>query len=89
MSKEMRKVSRLDRAKAVIAFHIRDGNCGLFSTRNTVGDTVTTIYEDDGISIDLCSHWSYFEVFGLTDKEFEELDKFYDAVCSVYREKKY
>lgn len=38
---------------------------------------MSTIYDEDGLTIDVCYRYSYFEVFGLTDEEFEELKKFY------------
>lgn len=38
---------------------------------------MSTIYDEDGLTIDVCYYYSYFEVFGLTDEEFEELKKFY------------
>ena len=40
-------MSKLDRAKKVISEHLDDAACGIFSTRNFVGDPMTTIYEDD------------------------------------------
>ena len=40
-------MSKLDRAKKVISEHLDDAECGIFSTRNFVGDPMTTIYEDD------------------------------------------
>lgn len=45
----------------------------MFDTRNIVGDPMTTIYEADGITVDYCHYYSYIEIFGLTDKEFEEV----------------
>lgn len=72
-------MSKLDRAKKVISERISDAECGIFNTRNIAGDAMTTIYEDDDLTIDICYHWSYFEVFGLTDEEFKELEKFYDS----------
>jgi hypothetical protein len=39
-----------------------------------------TIYDDNEVQIDICYRWSYFEVFGLTDKEFQELAEYYDRL---------
>lgn len=44
-----------------------------FSTRNIIGDTMETVYEDGEISVDYCYYYDYIEIFGLTDKEFESL----------------
>lgn len=35
------------------------------------------IFNNDGLKIDICRLWKYFEVFGLSDDEFKELEKFY------------
>lgn len=72
-------MSKLDKAKKVISEHLDDARCGIFNTRNFVGDAMTTIYEEDGLTIDICYHWYYFEVFGLTNEEFYELEKFYES----------
>lgn len=44
-----------------------------FFTRNLVGDSMTEIYDYDGITVDLCCYWGYIEVFGLMEKEKEAL----------------
>ena len=36
-----------------------------------------TIYSDDEILIEVCHYWGYFEVFGLSEEEFEELKEYY------------
>lgn len=46
-----------------------------FFTRNLVGDSMTEIYDHDGITVDLCCYWGYIEVFGLTYDEKEALKK--------------
>lgn len=56
---------------------IGNANCGIFNTRNIVGDSMEEIFNNDGLKIDICRLWKYFEVFGLSDDEFEELEKFY------------
>ena len=70
-------MDRLEKAKEIIKENFSLYDCGLFNTRNLVGDPMSTIYDEDGLTIDVCCRYSYFEVFGLTDKEFEELKKFY------------
>jgi hypothetical protein len=71
---------KLEIAKKVIKENYKDADCGIFDCRNLVGDSMTTIYDEDGLQIDICYWYSYFEVFGLTDKEFEELEKYYDGL---------
>ena len=39
-----------------------------------------TIYDKDGLVIDICRDWMYFEVFGLTAEEFNKLEEFYDSI---------
>lgn len=46
-----------------------------FDTRNTAGDSMETIYNADGITVDCCYYYGYIEIFGLTDKEYKELEK--------------
>lgn len=70
-------MDRLEKAKEIIKENFSLYDCGLFNTRNLVGDSMSTIYDEDGLTIDVCYRYSYFEVFGLTDEEFEELKKFY------------
>ena len=73
-------MARIDDVKKVIADNYEDARCGLFFTRNWVGDPMETIWEKDGVTIDECYHYSYFEVFGLTDEEEVELKKFYEEM---------
>lgn len=46
----------------------------IFFTRNTVGDIMETIYNEDGIQVDICHGWGYLEIFGLTNKQMKELE---------------
>lgn len=73
-------MSNLETAKAVIKEHFDDARYGIFNCRNTVGDTMTTIYKDNNLIIDICYGWAYFEVFGLTNKEFIELANYYNQL---------
>lgn len=73
----MRKV---DIAKRIIKENFDYGNCGLFNTRNITGDDMETIYNEDGLTIDICYDWSYFEVFGLNSEDFRELSMFYGTL---------
>ena len=70
-------MTKLDRAKKVVSEHYRDADCGIFNCPNFAGDTIETIYDEDGLQVDICYHWAYFEVFGLTEAQFSDLKKFY------------
>ena len=70
-------MDRLEKAKEIIKENFSSYDCGLFNSRNLVGDLMGTIYDKDGLTIDVCDGYSYFEVFGLTDEEFMELKRFY------------
>ena len=71
-------MDKLESAKQVVRENWERLNCGIFNTRNVVGDLMDTIYADDGLVIDVCWGYAYFEVFGLTDEEFEELRNYYN-----------
>lgn len=72
------ETSKLEIAKKVIRGNYRDARCGIFSTRNVTGDEMVNIYDKDGLTIDICYYWAYFEVFGLTKAEFAELENYYE-----------
>lgn len=76
-------MSRLETAKKIINEHIDTVMLGIFDTRNRVGDSMRTIFDEGGLTIDICDDWSYFEVFGLTDEEFLELRKFYESLGGI------
>lgn len=76
-------MSRLETAKKIIREHIDTFRLGIFDTRNILGDFMRTIFNEDGLTIDVCDDWGYFEVFGLTDEEFLELKKFYESLGGV------
>lgn len=68
---------RLEKAKVIIKENYKDAMYGIFDTRNIIGDRMEIIYCDNELQIEICRDWGYFEVFGLTDEEFEELIVFY------------
>lgn len=74
----MSNISRIDKVKNVIRNRYSGATCGLFFTRNWAGDNMLTIWEEDGVTIDICYEYEYFEVFGLTEEEKNELLDFYD-----------
>lgn len=75
-------MTNVEKVEKVIKENYSDGDCGVFDSRNTVGDTVTTIFEEDGITVDICYDYAYFEVFGLSREEYEEV---YDFYCQLQK----
>lgn len=73
-------MTKLEKAKEIIKEHYKEGDCGLYDSRNIVGDWMTNIYNNDGLCIDICYGYSYFEVFGLSSKEFDELARYYSQL---------
>lgn len=63
-------------------FIVNSGYKGMqtFNTRNIVGDSMTTIYDSDGITVDFCYHYGYLEIFGLTDEQYKSLSDILD-IC--------
>ena len=73
-------MTKLEKAKEIIKEHYKEGDCGIYNSRNIVGDWMTNIYNNDGLCIDICYGYSYFEVFGLSSKEFADLEKYYNEL---------
>ena len=73
-------MNKLEKAKEIIIENFSDGCCSIFNTQNNAGDWMTSIYNDNGLAIDICYQYAYFEVFGLSDDEFDELEKFYNIL---------
>lgn len=81
-------INKLEKAKQIIKENYENYDCGIFSTRNLVGDVIGTLYNEDGLCIDGCWYYSYFEVFGLSDEEFEELKEYYKSLGKCTEEVK-
>ena len=70
-------MNNLKKAKEIVKENFENAPCGLFNTRNVAGDVMTNIYDENGLIVDICYEYMYFEVFGLSDDEFAELLKYY------------
>ena len=77
-------MTKLEKAKKVIKRYFYAGDCGIFNTRNVVGDRMELVYCEDGIYIELCIEYGYFEVFGLTSSEFESLSEYYAELAKNF-----
>lgn len=73
-------MSKLEKAKEIIEKNFSSARCGLFGTRNWVGDPMYTVYDDGELVVDICFRYEYFEVFGLSEEEFEVLYDFYESL---------
>ena len=79
------KGTELEEVQALIMERIGDARCGIFFSRNTVGDDMENIYDGSCLSLDICEEWGYFELFGLDDDEARYMKGFYDGVRAVCR----
>ena len=77
----------VEKVKEVIENNIEDALGGIFDCRNTVVDPMETIYDEAGVRIERCREYEYFEVFGLTNEEFSEVESFYEDLISKVRVK--
>lgn len=73
----------LESIKEIIKNEEQEGvsHCGLYFTENIAGDPMETIkeYPDEGVTVDVCYSYDYFEVFGLTEEEQQELYVWYKS----------
>ena len=84
--KDIEKVKEYEKIKSIIKEHIGLGNCGLYNTRNIVGDNMLNLFQGKYFSLDICYGYSYFEVFGMTNEEYELLEEYYYKLKEEYYE---
>ena len=84
----MKMMNKLEKAKEIIKENYSYAEHGIFNSRNTVGDLMSTIYKNECLTIDICYGYMYFEVFGLSNAEFEELEKYYYSLGNIEVEDK-
>ena len=77
MNSNERDTDKVDLVKNIIKENIDSARCGIYFTRNLIGDPMVTILNGDQVQIDICYEYEYFEVFGLTDREQKEIEEFY------------
>lgn len=76
----MKRKEELKKIKQIIKENIEDYNCGIYNTRNIVGDFMINLYEGKYFTLDACYHWPYYELFGTTDEEFKEIKEYYNSI---------
>lgn len=74
----MTRKQELEEVKQIIKEYYNHADCGLYNTRNIASDYMINIYDGKYFTVDICFYYSYFEVFGATSEEFEEISEFYD-----------
>ena len=72
--------------KDIIDRYYDSASCGIFRNKNQFGDPMETVYEENGVKIDVCFYYSYMEVFGLSDEEYKVIDKYYKNKAKEYIE---
>ena len=83
--KERRELTDIFEVKKIIKEYYNEASCGLFFNRNNVGDKMINIYNKNGIQIDICYDYGYFEIFGLDSLQKTELTKFYENLKNNIR----
>lgn len=76
----MSREKEFDKVKKIIKENFSDANCGLYNTRNWTGDSMNTLFAGKYFQLDICYYWAYYEVFGTTKEEYEELEKIYNSM---------
>lgn len=66
-------MAKYDIKEVIEAVKKFDLGCGIYNSRNIVGDKMETVYSKDGVTIDACYYWEYIEVFGLTYDDFRSV----------------
>ena len=77
-------MSNYEIALKIIKKNFDKAECGIYNTRNIVFDPMDTLYDNNGLKIDICYKWEYFEVFGLTEEEFRKLETEYNYMRYNY-----
>ena len=70
-------IEQIKEIKNVINENAGYAQCGIYDTKNTSGDDMVTLYSKNGITIDICYGYCYFEVFGVNEYDFENIKKYY------------
>lgn len=76
----MDRKRELSQVKRLIKQYYDAGCHGLYDCRNLVGDVMESLFMGEYFRLDICYQYCYFEVFGATAQEFEELEKFYNGL---------
>lgn len=78
----MNRTEEFEKVKQTIKNLHKQARYGIFNTRNWCGDLTINIFQGEYFDIDICYQCEYFEVFGTTDKEWDELKRFYEELTN-------
>lgn len=77
---EKDRIKEFKKVKQIIKNLYLQASCGIFKTRNWCGDLTVNIFSGKYFDVDICYQWEYFEVFGTTDEEWDELERLYEEL---------
>ena len=63
--------------KRTIKHFYNSAKYGIFNRLNVTGDDLRLIYHGTYFNLLICDYYEYFEIFGTTSEEFDELYEFY------------
>lgn len=73
----MTRQQELKKVNELIEENFWRADCGLFDESNIVNDEMFTLFKGEYLELLICCDYGYFEVFGMTEEEFANLEKFY------------
>lgn len=68
------------KVKELIKKHFSIADERIYFTRNSVGDCMATMFSGQYFTLDICYKWSYYELFGCTESEQEEIEAYYEEL---------
>lgn len=69
-----------EKVKKILKENIREARCGIFFSKNDVGDPMLNLYIGKNFTVEICRTWDYYEVFGCNIKEERELINYYEKI---------
>lgn len=69
-------------ALQLVQDNIRFASCGIYDTKNTMGDNMDLLHAEGEFQVWICYQYQYFEVFGLPDDEFAILEERYKELVA-------
>lgn len=76
----MNRKEEFQKVKELIKKYYKYSKYGIYNTRNIVGDPMKTLYIGKYFKLEICYEYGYFEIFGTTNEEFEELEGYYASL---------
>lgn len=73
----MTRQQEFEHVKELIKGNFDRADCGIFDEPNIVNDEMSTLFKGKYFELLICYDHGYFEVFGMTEEEFAELEKRY------------